>query len=196
MSQQQGGTIWFTGLSGAGKTTIARAVASELVRANFKVEILDGDLVRQHLAKELGFSDIDRMENVRRIGFVANLLSRNGVIVLVAAIAPHREIRSELKQNIANFLEVYVNAPLTECERRDVKGLYAKARAGLIPNFTGIDAVYEIPLAPDLECQTDRESIAASADKVLDKLVELGWISIARTGTIDVAELRIEILLA
>jgi adenylylsulfate kinase len=108
---QQGAIVWFTGLSGAGKTTIARAVATELQQANLKVEILDGDVVRQHLGKELGFSDADRIENVRRIGFVANLLSKNGVVVIVAAIAPHRHIRAELKQNLHNFSEVYVNAP-------------------------------------------------------------------------------------
>ncbi|WP_373541487.1 adenylyl-sulfate kinase [Chamaesiphon sp.] len=175
---QQGSIVWFTGLSGAGKTTIARAVATELQQANLKVEILDGDVVRQHLAKELGFSHADRIENVRRIGFVANLLSRNGVIVLVAAIAPHRSIREELKQNSDKFLEVYVNSPLEVCERRDVKGLYAKARCGLIPNFTGIDMAYEVPLAPDLECQTDRETIAQSATKVLQKLVALEYIPV------------------
>jgi adenylylsulfate kinase len=173
---QQGAIVWFTGLSGAGKTTIARAVAAELQQANLKVEILDGDIVRQHLAKELGFSHADRIENVRRIGFVADLLGRNGVIVLIAAIAPHRSIREELKQNFDKFLEVYVNSPLEVCERRDVKGLYAKARSGLISNFTGIDMAYEVPLAPDLECQTDRETIAQSAAKVLHKLVALGYI--------------------
>jgi adenylylsulfate kinase len=173
---QQGAIVWFTGLSGAGKTTIARAVATELQQANLKVEILDGDIVRQHLAKELGFSHADRIENVRRIGFVADLLGRNGVIVLVAAIAPHRSIRAELKQNSDKFLEVYVNSPLEVCEQRDVKGLYAKARSGLIPNFTGIDMAYEVPLAPDLECQTDRETIAQSAAKVFQKLVASGYI--------------------
>jgi adenylylsulfate kinase len=176
MQPDLGVTVWFTGLSGAGKTTLAQAVADRLQIANLKVEILDGDVMRQHLCKGLGFSDEDRIENIRRIGFVANLLSRNGVIVLVAAIAPYRRIRAELKQNIDSFIEVYVNAPLEICERRDVKGLYAKARAGLIPNFTGIDAAYEIPLAPDLECQTDRQTIAQSAAEVLQKLVALGYI--------------------
>ncbi|WP_373546536.1 adenylyl-sulfate kinase [Chamaesiphon sp.] len=182
MPQERGAIVWFTGLSGAGKTTIARTVAERLQIANLKVEILDGDLIRQHLAKELGFSHADRIENVRRIGFVADLLGRNGVIVLVAAIAPHRAIREELKQNCEGFLEVYVNSPLEVCERRDVKGLYAKARSGLIPNFTGIDMAYEVPLAPDLECQTECETISQSTAKVLQKLVALGYISIDCRG--------------
>jgi adenylylsulfate kinase len=176
MQQHQGVTIWLTGLSGAGKSTISQALATELTLARHKVEILDGDIVRQHLCKGLGFSDADRIENVRRIGYVANLLSRNGVIAIVAAIAPHRAIREELKQSIDNFLEVFVNAPLAECERRDVKGLYRKARAGEIANFTGIGMGYEAPLAPDVECHTDRESIAASTQKILQKLSDLGYI--------------------
>jgi adenylylsulfate kinase len=168
MRQYQGVTVWFTGLSGAGKTTIASAVAARLKPTDRKVEFLDGDVMRQHLSKGLGFSHEDRLENVRRIGYVANLLSRNGVIVLVAAIAPDREMCEELKQTIENFIEVYVNAPLEICERRDVKGLYRQARVGSIPNFTGIDMAYEIPLNPDLECQTDREPICESVDKVKD----------------------------
>ncbi len=182
MKQHQGVTVWFTGLSGAGKTTIALALKELLKATDLQVEILDGDIIRQHLSKGLGFSHADRMENIRRIGYVANLLSRNGVIVLVAAIAPHREIREELKQNIDNFIEVFVNAPLAECERRDVKGLYQKARAGLIPNFTGIDMVYDIPLAPDVECQTDRETISQSANKVLQKLGELDYLPLDRSS--------------
>jgi adenylylsulfate kinase len=177
MKHDRGVTVWFTGLSGAGKTTIAQAVAERLNATDLNVEILDGDVMRQHLSKGLSFSHEDRIENVRRIGYVANLLSRNGVVVLVAAIAPDREIREELKQTSENFIEVYVNAPLSICEQRDVKGLYRQARAGLIPNFTGIDMDYEIPLNPDLECQTDRETIAESVGKVLHELVELDFLS-------------------
>jgi adenylylsulfate kinase len=176
MQQGQGVTVWLTGLSGAGKTTIAQALATELSIADRKVEILDGDIVRQHLSKGLGFSDADRIENVRRIGYVANLLSRNGVMVIVAAIAPHRSIREELKQSIDHFLEVYVNAPLAECERRDVKGLYRQARAGEIANFTGIQMGYEQPLNPDVECRTDRETVNQSVDRILAKLAQLGYI--------------------
>ncbi len=177
MNQQRGVTVWFTGLSGAGKTTIANAVERELQLTNAKIEILDGDEMRQTLCKGLGFSDVDRQENIRRIGFVADLLTKNGVIVLVSVIAPHREIRQELRHKIGNFVEVYVNAPLAICELRDVKGLYQKARAGSIDNFTGISSAYEVPLAPDLECQTERETVAQSTSKVLKKLEELDYIT-------------------
>lgn len=176
MNQQRGVTVWFTGLSGSGKTTIVNAVERELQLTNAKIEILDGDEMRQTLCKGLGFSDADRQENIRRIGFVADLLTRNGVIVLVSVIAPHREIRQELRHKIGNFVEVYVNAPLAICELRDVKGLYQKARTGSIDNFTGISSAYEVPLAPDLECQTDRETVAQSTSKVLKKLEELDYI--------------------
>jgi adenylylsulfate kinase len=175
--KHKGITVWFTGLSGAGKTTIARSCEKELQNTNLRVEVLDGDLIRQRLCPELGFSHAERMENVRRIGFIAQLLSRNGVIVLVSAIAPHRVIRQELRQSIGDFIEVYVNAPLDICERRDVKGLYQKARSGLIENFTGIDMSYEIPLAPEVECQTDRESVEQSTNKVLQKLEKLEYLS-------------------
>jgi adenylylsulfate kinase len=174
--QQQGVTIWLTGLSGAGKTTIANAVKQELQIADAKIEILDGDEMRQTICKGLGFSDTDRQENIWRIGFVAHLLTRNGVIVLVSAIAPHREIRQKLRQKIGNFIEVYVNAPLAVCEQRDVKGLYQKARAGSIDNFTGISSSYEPPLDPDLECQTDRETVAQSTRKIVQRLVSLGYV--------------------
>ncbi len=176
MKQQRGVTVWFTGLSGAGKTTIANAVDRELQIAAASRELLDGDELRKTLCKGLGFSTTDRIENLRRIGFVAHLLTRNGVIVLVSTISPDREIRQELRHKIGDFIEVYVNAPLAVCERRDVKGLYKQARAGLIENFTGIDAAYEVPLQPDVECQTDRETISQSTSKVLTKLEKLGYI--------------------
>lgn len=179
--QHKGVTVWFTGLSGAGKTTIARAVEKELLKRACRVEVLDGDIVRQNLTKGLGFSKEDRDENIRRIGFVAHLLTRNGVIVLVAAISPYRAVRKEVRGRIGDFIEVYVNAPLEVCEQRDVKGLYKKARAGEIKNFTGIDDPYEPPLHPDVECRTDRESIGESVAKVLDVLSERGYLVTARS---------------
>lgn len=168
--QQRGVTVWFTGLSGAGKTSICRLVESQLRDRGLKVEVLDGDIVRENLTKGLSFSKADRDENIRRIGFVSNLLTRNGVVVLVAAISPYREARDEVRQRIGDFVEVYVNAPLPVCERRDVKGLYKKARAGEINQFTGVDDPYESPLNPDVECRTDLETIEESATKVLDAL--------------------------
>ena len=177
--QQPGVTLWFTGLSGAGKTTISRAVGKELKSSGYKVEILDGDVVRQNLTKGLGFSKEDRDENIRRVGFVAELLTRNQVIVLVSAISPYREIRQEVRERIGNFVEVYVNAPLEICEQRDVKGLYKKARAGEIKNFTGIDDPYEPPLNSEVECRTDLESLEESVSKVLAKLRELGYFSLS-----------------
>jgi len=176
--QQPGVTIWFTGLSGAGKSTISQAVEKELRALGLKVEALDGDVVRQNLTKGLGFSKADRDENIRRVGFVAHLLTRNQVIVLVSAISPYREIRDEVRQKIGNFVEVYVNTPLEICEKRDVKGLYKKARAGEIKNFTGIDDPYEPPLTPELECRTDLQSLEESVSQVLAKLRELEYLSL------------------
>ncbi len=172
---QRGVTVWFTGLSGAGKTTISKAVEQELRSRRRLVEILDGDVVRQNLTKGLGFSKEDRDENIRRIGFVAHLLTRNGVIVLVSAISPYREIRQQVRERIGDFIEVYVNAPLEVCEQRDVKGLYKKARAGEIKQFTGIDDPYEAPLNPEVVCCTDIESEAESVAKVLQTLEEFGY---------------------
>lgn len=171
-----GVTVWFTGLSGAGKTTISHAVGNQLQTYGHKVEILDGDVVRQNLCKGLGFSKEDRDENIRRIGFVASLLTRNQVIVLVSAISPYREIRQEVRERIGNFVEVYVNAPLAVCEQRDVKGLYKKVRFGEIKNFTGIDSPYEPPLNPEVECRTDLETIEQSVFRVISRLKELGYL--------------------
>ncbi|MCT7996354.1 adenylyl-sulfate kinase [Laspinema olomoucense] len=175
--QQRGVTVWFTGLSGAGKTTISQGVEKELRSLGYQLEVLDGDIVRQNLTKGLGFSKEDRDENIRRIGFVSHLLTRNGVIVLVSAIAPYREIREEVRHRIGDFVQVYVNAPLEVCEERDVKGLYKKARAGEIKNFTGIDDPYEAPLDPDIECSTKDESEAESIAKVLQYLKDKGYIT-------------------
>lgn len=174
--EQRGVTVWFTGLSGAGKTTICQAVEQALRLQNCKVEVLDGDIIRENLTKGLGFSKEDRDENIRRIGFVAHLLTRNGVIVLVSAISPYRAMREEVRQRIGNFVEVYVSTPLEVCEQRDVKGLYKRARAGQIKQFTGIDDPYEPPLSPEVECKTQQETIDQSVTKVLDQLTQLGYL--------------------
>jgi len=166
----QGIILWLTGLSGAGKTTIASSVAQELRTRDCRVELLDSDVVRTHLSQELGFSKEDRNINVRRIGFVADLLSRNGVVAIVAAISPYREIREELKQTTTNFVEVYVHAPLAVCESRDVKGLYAKARAGQILNFTGISHPYEEPVNPEVICFTNQFTIKQCVHQVISYL--------------------------
>jgi adenylylsulfate kinase len=175
--EQRGVTVWFTGLSGAGKTTISKAFAEQLRSQGYKLEILDGDIVRENLTKDLGFSKADRDENIRRIGFVAHLLTRNDVIAIVSAISPYRDIREEVRKRIGNFVEVFVNAPLEVCESRDVKGLYKRARAGEIKSFTGIDDPYEPPNHPEVECRTDLEELEESVAKVFDKLKELGYIS-------------------
>jgi adenylylsulfate kinase len=176
---QRGVTVWFTGLSGAGKTTIRMAVEEKLRAQGHKVEVLDGDIVRENLTKGLGFSKEDRDENIRRIGFVSHLLTRNGVIVLVSAISPYREIRAEVRDRIGDFVEVFVNAPLAVCEERDVKGLYKRARAGELKQFTGISDPYEAPLSPEIECRTDLETLEESAAKVLSQLQELGYLPVA-----------------
>ena len=164
---KSGLTVWFTGLSGAGKTTICRYVQMELATRDITVEVLDGDVMRKHLCKDLGFSEADRKENIRRIAQVAKLLTHHGKIVLVAAISPYRSGREEARSNIGDFIEVYVNAPLAVCEKRDPKGLYRQARIGLIHGFTGIDDPYEAPLSPDVECFTAAESPKESCDKVM-----------------------------
>lgn len=188
--QCKGATLWFTGLSGSGKSTLAKAVEYELRRRHCKVEMLDGDIIRTNLSKGLGFSKEDRDINVRRIGFVANLLSRNGVVAITAAISPYRAIRDEIRQRTENFIEVYVNAPLEICEARDVKGLYAKARAGEIKNFTGIDDPYEEPLNPEVVCYTARESIQDSVSKVIAELERLNYIPARRLTRLPVSKLR------
>jgi bifunctional enzyme CysN/CysC len=165
-----GAVVWFTGLSSAGKTTLSRAAYERLWAAGVRVEMLDGDEVRRHLSKGLGFGKEDRDENIRRIGFVAELLARNGVTVLVSAISPYRAVRQELRSRLPNFIEIYVNAPLEVCEARDVKGLYRKARAGELRAFTGVTDPYEPPLHPEVECRTDRETLAESVAKVLEAI--------------------------
>lgn len=172
----RGVTIWFTGLSGAGKSTITGVLVKELEKRWIKHEVLDGDVVRTNLSKGLGFSKEDRDINIRRIGFVCDLLTRNGVITIAAAISPYRNIRDENRAMIGNFVEVFAHAPLEVCEERDVKGLYKKARAGEIKEFTGISDPYEKPENPEVICNTHEESPEQSAKKIIDKLVELGYI--------------------
>lgn len=174
--EQKGVTLLFTGLSGSGKTTITKALAQELKKRGYQVERLDGDVVRQYLTKDLGFSKHDRDENIRRVGFVAHMLTRNNVIVLMANIAPYQAVRDEIRQLIGDFMEVYVKAPLEVCESRDVKGLYKKAKAGEILNFTGVNDPYEPPTNPEIVCETDKETVEESVHKVLAKLVEYGYV--------------------
>jgi adenylylsulfate kinase len=175
----KGVTIWLTGLSGAGKTSVARCLEAELKSQNCKVEVLDGDLIRTWLSQGLGFSKKDRDINVRRVGFVANLLSRNGVIVIAATISPYQEIRDEIRAINQDFVEVYINTPLEVCEARDVKGLYAKARAGEIKGFTGIDDPYEVPKNPEVVCESAQETVEQSTNKVIGTLEKLGYIQFA-----------------
>src|SRR5690242_15928303 len=154
----KGFTLWFTGLSGAGKSTISAIVEKRLRDAGAKVEVLDGDVVRENLSKGLGFNKEDRDTNIRRIGFVCELLSRNGVIALVAAISPYRALREEIRSRIKNFVEVYVECPVEVVAGRDVKGLYKKALAGEIPQFTGISDPYEPPLSPEIVVHSSNET--------------------------------------
>lgn len=168
--------MWFTGLSGAGKSTIAERLAPILRERGLKVETLDGDIVRTNLSKGLGFSKEDRDTNILRIGFVAHLLSRNGVAVLSSAISPYRDIRNQVRQQIGDFVEVYVKCPLEELVRRDVKGLYEKALRGEIPNFTGVSDPYEEPFDPEVVVETDRESVEESTTKVLAALEARGYV--------------------
>lgn len=173
---ERGFTIWFTGLSCSGKTTISRHIAEELRKRGHKVEILDGDVVRTNLSKGLGFSKEDRDINIKRIGFVCKLLSRNGVVAIGAAISPYREVRDYNRREIGDFVEVYCKCPLEVCIERDVKGLYKKALAGEIPNYTGVSDPYEEPLDPEVVLETDREEEQESVAKVMRKLEELRYV--------------------
>jgi adenylylsulfate kinase len=174
--EQKGFTVWFTGLSGAGKTALAFVVEDELRARGLKVERLDGDIVRRHLTKDLGFSKEDRYKNIERVTFVAKLLSRNGVAVLCSFIAPYRDMRALSRTEIGNFVEVYCKCPLEVLIQRDIKGLYKRALAGEISDFTGISDPYEEPLNPEVVCRTDEETIGESVAKIIDKLEEMGYI--------------------
>jgi adenylyl-sulfate kinase len=182
--ESQGFTLWFTGLSGSGKTTGAGLVAQELRRRGMKVEVLDGDAVRTRLSQGLGFSKEDRDRNIRRIGFVCKLLTRNGVVAIAAAISPYREVREENRREIGRFVEVYCECPLEELIRRDVKGLYLKALRGEVANFTGISDPYEPPLSPEVLLHTGRETPEESAAKTLGWLEAMGYIPPASRGAV------------
>lgn len=179
--EQQGFTVWFTGLSGAGKTTLADALEPILRERGLKVEKLDGDVIRTNLSKGLGFSKEDRDTNIRRIAFVCDLLTRNGVAVITSAISPYRDVREEAKQKIGDFVEVYVRCSIPELTRRDVKGLYAKALAGELDNFTGVSDPYEEPLNPDVEVDSEAETVEESLAKVVHKLEERGYLPVYAT---------------
>jgi adenylylsulfate kinase len=176
MADERGFVVWFTGLSGAGKSTLTDALAPIIREGGRQVEILDGDVVRTNLSKGLGFSK----ENILRIGYVANLLARNGVAVITAAISPYRDIRDQNRKLIegdgSSFVEVFAAATVEECEARDVKGMYAEARAGKRPGFTGIDDPYEAPLNPEVSCPTGIETMEASLQRIVSHLAGGGLI--------------------
>ncbi|MGB4704997.1 MAG: adenylyl-sulfate kinase [Candidatus Saccharicenans sp.] len=174
--EQKGFTVWFTGLPCSGKSAVADRVAEILRAHHLKVERLDGDVVRQSLCRDLGFSREDRNENIRRVTFVAKLLTRNGVAVLTSFISPYREMREQARREIGDFIEVYVKCPLEVCMQRDVKGMYQKALRGEIKEFTGISDPYEEPLNPELVLETDRETLEESARRVIEYLKKSGYL--------------------
>ncbi len=174
MPNHQGFILWLTGLSGAGKSTISSAIAPILESRGKKVELLDGDVVRTHLSRGLTFSKEDRDINIRRIGWVADLVARHGGVALVAAISPFRDVRDEIKRTYNNVIEIYVNASVEECAKRDVKGLYAKAMKGEIANFTGVSDPYEPPLAPEVELRTASETVDQSVGRIVSYLESRG----------------------
>lgn len=187
MGDRKACTIWFTGLPSSGKSTLAEMLEKRLKGMGYYVEVLDGDVVRTNLSRGLGFSKEDRDINIRRIGFVCHLLTRNGTFAISAAISPYRETREEIREQIGNFVEVFVKCPVEECIRRDVKGLYKKALAGEIKEFTGVSDPYEEPLNPEVIVESDKEEPEESLNKILDKLAELGYIKLEGTNGRDEA---------
>ena len=175
--EQKGFTLWFTGLACSGKTVLADAVANELRKRGMKVERLDGDIVRKSLTRDLGFSDEDRRMNIERVTFVAKLLTRNGVAVLASFISPFNDIRAYSREEIGEYVLVYVKCSLEICEERDVKGMYAKARAGEIKKFTGIDSPFEEPDSADIIVETDKQTIEESTKIIIDALNDMGYIT-------------------
>lgn len=171
-----GFTIWFTGLSGSGKSTLSEIIEQRLKARGRNIEVLDGDIVRTHLSKGLGFSREDRDTNIKRIAFVCGLLTRNGVVCISAAIAPYREAREWARNEIGNFVEVYVKCPIEVCRERDVKGLYKLVDEGKLKGFTGVDDPYEEPEHPELVVETDKETIEESVSRIFAKLEELGYL--------------------
>ena len=186
MTGRKGFTLWLTGLSGAGKTTLATRLVAELRERGVTVEVLDGDEVRMNLSKGLGFSKEDRDTNIRRIGYVSRLLARNGVGVIAAAISPYRDVRDEVRRSVeqdgADFLEVFMKCPLDVLAERDVKGLYKKALAGEIKQFTGVSDPYEEPQSPELVIESDREAIELSAGRILQELEQRRLVSVSATS--------------
>jgi adenylylsulfate kinase len=172
----KGFTIWFTGLSGAGKSTLSEALEKRLRALGRSVEILDGDIVRTHLSKGLGFSREDRDTNIKRIAFVCSLLTRNGAVCISAAISPYREAREWARQEIGNFVEVYVKCPIEVCRQRDVKGLYKLVDEGKITGFTGVDDPYEEPKHPELVVETDKETVEESVERIMSTIEALGYL--------------------
>ena len=178
MSEQQGFVLWMTGLSGAGKTTVALEMLEQLESRNLRLERLDGDVVRESLTRDLGFTAEDRKQNIERITFVAKLLSRNGVGCVCSFISPYQSVRDHVRDNTTNFLEVFIDAPLDVVIERDVKGLYKKALAGEIPNFTGISDPFEAPENPHIHIHTDQETVAESAGHIIAELEQRGLIPV------------------
>ncbi len=174
--EHKGFTLWFTGLPCSGKTVLADAVAEELKAKGMKVERLDGDIVRKSLTKDLGFTEEDRNMNIERVTFVAKLLSRNGVVVLASFVSPYNKIRAYSRKEIGNYVLVYVKCSLEECENRDVKGMYAKARAGEIKDFTGIDHPFEEPNEVEIVVETDKQTVNQSKEIVLKTLNKMGYL--------------------
>jgi adenylylsulfate kinase len=177
MKKHQGFTVWFTGLPCCGKTTIADQVAIVLKKKDYMVERLDGDIARQGFTSDLGFSEKDRNENIKRVTFMAKMLTRNNVVVLASFVSPYRKQRRKARKEIKKFVEVYVRCPVEICMKRDVKGMYQKALEGKIKHFTGVDDPYEEPEHPELILNTNTESVEESVSKVLQKIEELGYIT-------------------